>query len=142
MGGTRDGTCGEDRIPGRAIQMIQWPPSSDDGSDGAASLAHYDSLATLPFDHGYVRRDDAAALLDELFFQRAVQTYLWALPALNMWAMKEGAVREFGDGYQVLPVFKGRINAKTLITTPNSDLIYAFGFLDLKRDGPLVIEVP
>jgi hypothetical protein len=122
--------------------MIQWPPNSDDGSDRSMSLAHYDSLATLPFDHGYVRRNDAAALLDELFFQRAVQTYLWALPALNMWAMKEGAERAFGDGYHLLPVFKGRITAKTRITTPNSDLIYAFGFLDLKRDGPLVIEVP
>ena len=110
--------------------------------DGAVTLAHHDTLATLPFDQGYVRRNDAAALLDELFFQRAVQTYLWALPALNMFAMKEGAVQAFGAGYQVLPVFKGRINAKTLITTPNSDLIYAFGFLDLKRDGPLVIEVP
>ena len=106
------------------------------------SLAHYDSLATLPFDHGYVRRNDAAALLDELFFQRAVQTYLWALPALTMWAMKEGAERAFGEGYHLLPVFKGRITAKTRITTPSSDLIYAFGFLDLKRDGPLVIEVP
>lgn len=121
--------------------MIEWPPS-DDGSDGAVTLTHYDSLATLPFDHGYVRRNDAAALLDELFFQRAVQTYLWALPALNMSAMKEGAERAFGEGYHLLPVFKGRINAKTRVTTPNSDLIYAFGFLDLKRYGPLVIEVP
>ena len=122
--------------------MIQWPPSSDDGNEGVVSLAHYDSLATLPFDHGYVRRSDATALLDELFFQRAVQTYLWALPALNMWAMKEGAERAFGEGYHLLPVFKGRITAKTRITTPNSDLIYAFGFLDLARYGPLVIEVP
>jgi hypothetical protein len=33
-------------------------------------------------------------------------------------------------------------NAKTLITTPNSDVIYALGYLDLKEDGPMVIEVP
>src|SRR5215217_7588456 len=62
-----DGTRRQHRIPGRAIRMIQWPPSSDDGSDVAMTLAHYDSLATLPFEHGYVRRNDAAALLDELF---------------------------------------------------------------------------
>jgi len=110
--------------------------ASEGDRDGVVTLARYDTLATVPFDQGYVRRNDAAALLDELFFQRAVQTYLWALPALNMFAMKEGAVRAFGSGYQVLPIFKGRINAKTLITTPNCDLIYAFGFLDLKRDGP------
>jgi hypothetical protein len=27
-------------------------------------------------------------------------------------------------------------------TTPNSDVIYALGFVDLKEDGPIVIEVP
>jgi hypothetical protein len=27
-------------------------------------------------------------LVDELYFQRAVQTYLWALPALNTYGMK------------------------------------------------------
>ena len=75
-------------------------------------------------------------------FQRAVQTYLWALPALNMYGMKEGSEKTFGKGYNVLPIFKKRLNAKTLITTPNSDVIYALGYLDLKEDGPMVIEVP
>ncbi|PYP78704.1 MAG: DUF1254 domain-containing protein [Gemmatimonadetes bacterium] len=122
--------------------MIQWPLGERGGDARRVTPSHYEELANLPFDHGYVRRQDAPALLDELFFQRAVQTYLWALPALNMYAMKEGAERAFGAGYQVLSVFKERVNANTLITTPNSDLIYAFGFLDLKRDGPIVIEVP
>jgi hypothetical protein len=39
-------------------------------------------------------------------------------------------------------MFKHQLNAKTLITTPNSDVIYALGYLDLKADGPIVIEVP
>ena len=29
-----------------------------------------------------------------------------------------------------------------MVTTPNSDVIYAMGYVDLKDDGPLVIEVP
>jgi hypothetical protein len=103
---------------------------------------HYDELANLPFIEGYVSKDNVHALLDELFFQRAVQTYLWALPSLNMYGMKEGSEKVFGKGYNVLPIFKKRLNAKTLITTPNSDVIYALGYLDLKEDGPLVIEVP
>ena len=81
-------------------------------------------------------------LKDELLFQSAVQTYLWALPALNMYGMKEGSEKTFGKGYNVLPVWKQRLNAKTLITTPNSDVIYAMGYLDLKEDGPIVIEAP
>jgi hypothetical protein len=53
-----------------------------------------------------------------LFFQRAVQSYIWALPALNMVAMKEGAEKTFGNGYNVLAIWKDRLNAKTLVTTP------------------------
>jgi hypothetical protein len=59
-----------------------------------------------------------------------------------MYGMKEGSEAKFGKGYNVLPIFKDRLDAKTLITTPNSDVIYALGYLDLKEDGPLVIEAP
>ena len=99
-------------------------------------------LANLPFPENYPAKQSSQVLLDELTFQRAVQVYLWALPAMNMYGMKEGSEKVFGKGYNVLPVFKKRLNARTLVTTPNSDVIYAMGYLDLKEDGPLVIEVP
>jgi hypothetical protein len=111
-------------------------------SPGTHAASQYAKLADLPFKEGYILKGDAPTLTDELFFQRAVQTYLWALPALNMYGMKEGSEKVFGSGYNVLPIFKQRLNAKTLITTPNSDVIYALGFVDLKETGPLVIEVP
>lgn len=59
-----------------------------------------------------------------------------------MYGMKEGSEAKFGKGYNILPIFKKRLDAKTLITTPNSDVIYGLGYLDLKEDGPMVIEVP
>jgi len=83
-----------------------------------------------------------AKLKDELLYQRATESYLWALPLLNMWAKKEGSEAKFGAGYNVLPIWKERMNAKTLVTTPNSDVIYAMGYLDLHRDEPMVIEAP
>ena len=107
-----------------------------------AQSSRFDELANLPFKDGFLSKEAIATLKDELVFQRAVQTYLWALPALNMYGMKEGSEKTFGKGYNVLPIFKDRLNAKTLITTPNSDVIYALGYLDLKKDGPMVIEVP
>ena len=108
----------------------------------AQAQSRYEKLASLPFKEGYIPKDDVSTLLDESFFQRAVQTYLWAMPALNMYGMMEGSEKVFGKGYNVLPVWKQRLNAKTLVTTPNSDVIYAMGYLDLKEDGPIVIEVP
>jgi hypothetical protein len=56
--------------------------------------------------------------------------------------MKEGSEAKFGAGYNVLPVFKKRLDAKTLITTPNSDVIYALSYVDVGKDGPLVFEAP
>jgi hypothetical protein len=102
----------------------------------------YSMLADQPFTGGFLSEDARATLKEELIFQRATQAYLWALPALNMYGMKEGSEKVFGQGYNILPIFKDRLNAKTLITTPNSDVIYALGYLDLKVDGPMVIEVP
>ena len=108
----------------------------------SAQSSRYDELANLPFPNGYPSKEGVATLKDELLFQRGVQSYIWALPALNMVAMKEGSEKVFGKGYNVLPIWKDRLNAKTLVTTPNSDVIYAMGYLDLKADGPMVIEVP
>ena len=102
----------------------------------------YDELAKQPFANGFLSKDAIAALEDEKTFERAVQTYTWMLPALNMYGMMDGSEKIFGKGYNVLPIWKDRLNARTLITTPNSDVIYAMGYVDLKDDGPLVIEVP
>ena len=99
-------------------------------------------LESQLFSEGYLTPDAQQHLAQEALFQNAVQTYLWALPALNMYGMKEGSEKVFGKGYNVLPIFKERLNAKTVVTTPNSDVIYAMGYVDLKEDGPLVIEVP
>jgi hypothetical protein len=106
------------------------------------SASRYDQLSQIPLQEGYLSKADSAALKDELLFQRAVQSYLWAQPALNIYAMKEGSERLFGKGYNILPVWKERLNANTLVTTPNSDVIYAMGYLDLKQDGPMVLDVP
>ncbi|TAJ14936.1 DUF1254 domain-containing protein [Marinilabiliaceae bacterium JC017] len=103
---------------------------------------HYKKLADLLFEKDYPTKETTLKLDEELYFQRAVQTYLWALPAVNMYAMKEGLGKTFGEGYQVMSVFEQRLKPNTVITTPNSDVIYGLGFADLSKTGPLVLEAP
>ena len=98
-------------------------------------------LADIEFDENWPADEAADALLEELVFQRAVQVYLWALPAMNVVAMRDGSEAVFGAGYNVMPVWRKRLDPKTLVTTPNSDVVYAMAFLDLKADGPMVVEV-
>jgi hypothetical protein len=107
-----------------------------------AETNHYKALAEAPFVNDYPTPEATRTLDEELYFQRAVQTYLWALPAVNMYAMKEGSAKTFGEGYNVLAIFENRLKAHTIITTPNSDVIYGLGFLDLGKDGPMVIDAP
>lgn len=47
-------------------------------------LDRYRELADAPMPGGYPAPGSAALLDGELYFQRAVQVYLWALPAMNM----------------------------------------------------------
>ena len=102
----------------------------------------YDALANSKMSENRPTPETAKLLRDELLFQRATQTYLWALPLINTLGMKVGSEKAFGAGYNVLPVWKRRLDAKTLVTTPNSDVIYAMGYLDLGKDGPMVFEAP
>jgi hypothetical protein len=107
-----------------------------------AQETRLDRLANLPFTEGRPTKVTTQTLRDELLFQRAAQTYLWALPLINTLGMKNGSEKVFGAGYNVLPIWKKRIDARTLVTTPNSDVIYAMSYVDLGQDGPLVFEAP
>jgi len=104
-----------------------------------AQSTRWDELSKLPFKESYPTAEASARLYDELQFQRACQVYLWALPAMNMVAMRDGQATAFGGGNNVLAIWKDRINAKTIISTANPDVIYGLAFLDLK-DGPVVFE--
>jgi hypothetical protein len=108
----------------------------------AAELDRFEGLAKLPFEQNRPTPETAKTLKDELLFQRATQTYLWAMPLINTLGMKVGAEEAFGTGYNVMPIWTKRLDAKTHITTPNSDLIYGMTFADLGKTGPLVFEAP
>ena len=92
-----------------------------------AEEARWNELANLPFQQDYPTEETARRLTDELLFERGIQSYLWALPAINMWAMKQASEARFGAGYNVLPVWKERLSAKTLVTTPRYGDIAASG---------------
>jgi hypothetical protein len=107
----------------------------------APQTGRFDELANSPMVENRPTSQTSRLLRDELLFQRATQTYLWALPLINTLGMKFGSEEKFGAGYHVLPVWKKRLSAKTLITTPNSDVIYAMSYIDVSN-GPMVFKAP
>jgi hypothetical protein len=111
-------------------------PSQQSSSAAPQGQSSFEQLADLPFSENRPTAQTAQTLQDELLFQRATQTYLWALPLINTLGMKVGSEKQFGAGYNVLPIWKKRLDAKTLVTTPNSDVIYAMSYVDVGKDGP------
>jgi hypothetical protein len=90
----------------------------------------------------WLPQQEAEALRDELFYQRAIHAYMTMLPALNTIGMRDGSEKAFGAGYNVLPIWKDRMDSRCWVPTPNADVIYSMSYLDLKKTGPLVVAAP
>jgi len=81
------------------------------------------------------------ALFDEMDYQQAVQCYLWALPMVEIEAMKEVQEQTFGATDNDLVVYTS-YEDKLGIITGNATTPYIMAFMDLSKTGPFVIEVP
>jgi hypothetical protein len=104
--------------------------------------SRFDALSNLPFEQNRPTPETAKTLMNELAFQQATQAYLWAMPLINTLGMKFGSEQVFGAGYNILPIWKERLDPKTLVTTPNSDVLYAMSYVDMGETGPIVFEAP
>jgi hypothetical protein len=90
----------------------------------------------------WLPQQEAEDLRDQLYYQNAIHAYITMLPALNVIGMRDGSEAAFGQGYNVLPIWKERMDARTWVPTPNADVIYSMSYLDLKQTGPLVVAAP
>ena len=99
-------------------------------------------LVRQMYDGNWPGAEEASKLRNELYYQRAVHAYITMLPALNTIGMRDGSESVFGKGYNVLPIWKQRMDARTWVPTPNADVVYSMSYLDLKETGPLVVAAP
>lgn len=117
------------------------------GAAGSSAAAAHDAVGeaipqdgALEFDLGIPTPDSIEKLYDTMDFQRAVQSYLWAVPIVGMEGARrmlvDNAGAKSGDlvlvaGYRDVSVMLG-----SNVTTP-----YVFAWFDLS-EGPIVIDYP
>ena len=77
------------------------------------------------YDGGWPDADELKTVHEAFLVQRAVQSYMMTLPALNVIGLRDGSAAEFGAGYNVLPIWKDRMDSRALVPTPNADVIYS-----------------
>jgi len=97
-------------------------------------------LGTLTFFDGFPDEATVRKLYDNLDFQRAVQAYLLAIPAVNQAAMRK-ALLQWGPANTTMPIWEDRVFPRTVGLTFNTSTTYCWMWIDL-HDGPLVAEVP
>jgi hypothetical protein len=91
---------------------------------------------------GYPTADAARRLLELRTFNRAVEVYTEQLAGVSMFQIRKGLAAFGARGSHQVVVWRTLMDAGTLLLTGNSETVYALAFLDLKRDGPTVVEAP
>jgi hypothetical protein len=97
---------------------------------------------TLSFERGYPTPETTRKVFDELDYQRAVQAYLWAYPAVSFESIRIGAKRDLGADLNDFVIADNYADPRAVWLTVNDTTIYALTNVDLGKTGPLVVEIP
>ena len=99
-------------------------------------------FGTLSFERGYPTPETTRKVFDEMDYQRAVQAYLWAYPAVSFESIRIGAKRDLGLDYNEFAVADKLADPKSVWLTANDSTVYAVTLVDLGKYGPMVVDVP
>ncbi len=99
-------------------------------------------VGTLEFFDGIPTEKTAALLYDHLDFLRGVETFLNGLPATSLEAMRLGLAALGAKNSNQVVIFDELMDSTPLFLTGNTSTVYCVPFLDLKKDGPTVVEIP
>jgi len=97
-------------------------------------------IGTLKFTDGFPDAATVEKCYDNLDFQRGVQAYLSALPAVSTEAARR-AVTGLGPANQCVLISESLLDSKSLFLTANTTTAYSVVWLDT-TNGPVVLEVP
>jgi hypothetical protein len=99
-------------------------------------------IGTLKFERGFPTEETKRKVFDEIDYQRAVQAYLWAYPAVSFQSIMMEAKRAFGNDLNDLGIADNFVDPKSLWLTANDVTIYALANVDLGKQGPVVVDIP
>ncbi|MEN8760675.1 MAG: DUF1254 domain-containing protein [Desulfobacterales bacterium] len=102
------------------------------------------NFGTLKFEGGaFPTAESTQKIYDELDLQRATQAYMDFFPALSVYGIVKSQVRDFGfKSASDIGVMADFMKPSENYLTGNDVTVYAVATLDLKLDGPTVMEVP
>jgi len=114
--------------------------------EGASRFIENETVSSVigdfEFVKGFPTPETTQRLFDVRITYRVMEVIQQNTFAASLYAMRKGyADAGAGKPNQVL-VWFDRMDAKSEFLTANTDTVYAMTFLDLKADGPTVVEAP
>jgi hypothetical protein len=126
------------------IEGLRSSPKMKMTTDIPSSLVTPDKvetpIGTLKFTDGFPDKATVEKVYDNLDFQRGVQAYLAALPAVSIAAFRK-SYADIGPVNQTVLISEQLLDAKSLFLTANTTTPYTVLYLDT-TGGPLVLEIP
>ena len=103
------------------------------------------SLGTLKFElEAFPTEKSIRKIYDEMDLQRATQAYMDFYPALSVYAIVKSQIRDFRfkTSSDIAVAADPGWKPSEPFLTGNNSTVYAIASLDLKVDGPTVVEIP
>jgi len=99
-------------------------------------------FGTFNFSGGYPTAESSRKIATLLTLSRAVEAYLAHMPVVSWYSVWRGVSKAGRGVANQLVIWESLMDAQTLLLTGNSETVYGLAALDLKRDGPVVVELP
>ena len=120
------------------------PPAMKMTTEIPASITTPDKVKTsigeLSFVDGFPTAATIQKSYDYLDTMRAVDVFVNSIPVASLIAIREG-FKSVGVTGNTIGIFEQLMDSRSLFLTPNTESIYAGGWLDLSK-GPIVVESP
>lgn len=97
--------------------------------------------AKIVMDGELPSKESISALFNEMDYQQATQSYLWGLPIVAFAEWQRIHYELFGATSNDLVLYNS-YDDRLGILTANATTPYTMSFIDLKKNGPTVIEMP
>ena len=131
------------------LAMPSWAQQSPGASSSSAGSYGWLGSETVKtrfgdfeFRNGYPTPAAAEALLDQLKFNRGIEVYITQIPPVSVVAEHRGMADFGAKRPNQIIIWEQLMDAATILLTANTETVYALGHLDLKADGPTVVEAP
>lgn len=112
----------------------------------AGSFLHAETIEShagkIEVVNGYPTPESVTKLYDELDFQRACQAYVWATPTVALNELVVANKRDWGVDFNMVGICDRYATPSVEALTANNTTIYAVAFVDLSKEGPVVIDSP